>query len=229
MFQSVGKDAELSKLEIGDRVVQVALDFTNIDDALRVAELAVSAGVDWLEAGTPLVTFAGTSCIGALAREFPQMPVLADYKTMDGARKYVLETAAQGGRISTVCAVASNATISSAVQAGVEAGITIICDLSAAHNVPQRAAEVESLGVDSVYVHWGSDQRVLEPTRDPQLDLVPVIEQVSVPVGAATFSAEEGARAIRKGARIVVIGFPLIGMPNALDELKRYVDSVKSA
>src|ERR1051325_412107 len=103
------------KIEIGTRIVQIALDFTNVDDALRVGELAVKAGADWLEAGTPLITFAGTSCVGALAKAFSGIPVLADYKTMDGARKYVLETASRGGRISTVCAVASNATIQTAV------------------------------------------------------------------------------------------------------------------
>src|SRR5262249_4293843 len=137
----------LQKVEISGRIVQIALDFTNVDDALRVGEIAIKAGADWLEAGTPLITFAGTACVGALAREFPEAPVLADYKTMDGARKYVLETVARGGRISTVCAVASDPTIQTAVQAGKETGISIICDLYASPDVARRAAEVEKLGV----------------------------------------------------------------------------------
>ncbi len=33
--------------------LQLALDFVDISRALTVAELAVPAGVDWLEAGTP--------------------------------------------------------------------------------------------------------------------------------------------------------------------------------
>ena len=47
-------------------IVQAAIDVLRIDDALRIAESAVKAGVDWLEAGTPLITFAGTEAIGAL-------------------------------------------------------------------------------------------------------------------------------------------------------------------
>ena len=35
-------------------LVQISLDLTNLADALEMAEIAVSAGVDWLEAGTPL-------------------------------------------------------------------------------------------------------------------------------------------------------------------------------
>jgi len=210
-------------------VVQVALDFTNIDDALRVAEMAVRAGVGWLEAGTPLITFAGTSAISALSKAFPEMPILADYKTMDGARKYVLETSARGGHLSTVCAVAADATIRATVAAGRESGIAIVCDLYAAQDVAGRAAEVEAMGVDSVYVHWGSDQRNADPSRDPHLDLHAVVDRVSVPVGVATFSAEEGARAIKQGAKIAVIGFPLIGQPDPEVELRIYVDMVNEA
>jgi len=35
-------------------IVQISLDITDLDEALKTAELAMRAGVDWLEAGTPL-------------------------------------------------------------------------------------------------------------------------------------------------------------------------------
>ena len=215
--------------EIKAPVVQLAIDVLNIDDALRIAESGIKAGVDWLEVGTPLVTFAGTAAIGALARAFPGVPILADYKTMDGARKYVLETKAQGGHFSTVCSVAAPETVRAAVEAGKEAGIGIICDLIAAPDVAQRAAKMQQLGVDSVYVHWGADQKAANPTRDPLLDLEIVVERIRIPVGVATFSAEDGTRAIRTGAQIAVIGFPLIGEADIESALRRYVEAVKSA
>lgn len=216
-------------LTITPPVVQVAIDVLTVDEALRIAEAAARAGADWLEAGTPLITFAGTSCIGALSKAFPQMPILADYKAMDGVRKYVLETAKQGGHIATVCAVASDASIRTAVQAGREAEIAIISDLYAAPNVPERAAEVEALGVDSLYVHWGADQRAADPDRDPQADLRPVIERVRVPVGVATFSVEDGIRAFRQGAAIAVIGVPLIQVDDVEGALRDYVERAKAA
>src|SRR5262249_48613478 len=85
----LGRRLTVEKLGIQPPVVQVAIDVLSIDEALRIAEAAVRAGVDWLEAGTPLITFAGVQAIGALARAFPGVPVLADYKMMDGVRKYV--------------------------------------------------------------------------------------------------------------------------------------------
>lgn len=210
-------------------VIQVAIDMLTIDEALRIGEAAVRAGADWLEAGTPLITFEGVRAVGELAKAFPGIPILADYKTMDGSRKYVIETKNQGGRIATVCAVASDATIRVAVEAGKESGIAIVSDLYAAPDVPGRAAELEALGVESVYVHWGSDQRVADPSRDPQLDLPAVVDRVRIPVGVGTFSAEEGARAVRQGAKIAVVGFPLIGESDVESALRRYVDAVKSA
>ena len=36
-------------------IVQISLDLTNIDEALETASMAVRAGVDWLESGTPLI------------------------------------------------------------------------------------------------------------------------------------------------------------------------------
>ena len=35
--------------------VQISLDLTDLDEALETAALALRAGVDWLEAGTPLI------------------------------------------------------------------------------------------------------------------------------------------------------------------------------
>lgn len=209
--------------------VQVAIDVLDVDSALRVAEAAVRAGADWLEAGTPLITFCGTPVIGTLARAFPGVPVLADYKAMDGVRKYVLETASQGGHLATVCAVAADASVRTAVEAGRESGIAVVCDLYAAPDVGARAAEVVAIGVDSVYVHWGADQRAADPGRDSQADLAAVVEAVRVPVGIATFSADDGVRAVRGGARIAVIGAPLIQQHDVEGALRDYVERVKAA
>ena len=44
-------------------IVQISLDFTSIHKALETARLAVRAGVDWLEAGTPLIISEGMNSI----------------------------------------------------------------------------------------------------------------------------------------------------------------------
>ena len=36
-------------------IVQISLDLTDINEAIETARIALEAGVDWLEAGTPLI------------------------------------------------------------------------------------------------------------------------------------------------------------------------------
>jgi 3-hexulose-6-phosphate synthase/6-phospho-3-hexuloisomerase len=64
--------------------VQISLDVLSIDEALSTAEMALRAGVDWLEAGTPLIIAEGMHGVRALRERFPQTPIVADLKTMDG-------------------------------------------------------------------------------------------------------------------------------------------------
>ena len=47
-------------------IVQISLDLIDLDEALNTAALAVRAGVDWLEAGTPLILAEGLHGIRAL-------------------------------------------------------------------------------------------------------------------------------------------------------------------
>jgi 3-keto-L-gulonate-6-phosphate decarboxylase len=65
-------------------IVQVSLDLTDIKEAMEMAHTAMRAGVDWLEAGTPFILAEGLHGVRALRKEFPNTPVVADLKTMDG-------------------------------------------------------------------------------------------------------------------------------------------------
>jgi 3-hexulose-6-phosphate synthase len=60
------------------------METISIPEALETARLALRAGVDWLEAGTPLIIAEGMNGVRALSAEFPGVPIVADLKTMDG-------------------------------------------------------------------------------------------------------------------------------------------------
>src|SRR5258706_14020722 len=65
-------------------IVQISLDITNIPEALETAALALRAGVDWLEAGTPLIIPGGMNGVRALRAAFPDVPLVAGLTTRDG-------------------------------------------------------------------------------------------------------------------------------------------------
>ena len=55
-------------------IVQISLDLINIDEALVTAAMAMRAGVDWLEAGTPLILAEGLHGVKKLREAFPGVP-----------------------------------------------------------------------------------------------------------------------------------------------------------
>src|SRR5690349_824199 len=91
--------------------VQVSLDLTSVEEALHVAEIAVAAGVDWLEAGTPLILAEGLRGVRALHERFPSVPIVADLKTMDGGYLEVEMMAQAGASWCVVMGVAHPATV----------------------------------------------------------------------------------------------------------------------
>jgi 3-hexulose-6-phosphate synthase len=219
----------MNRLVIRPPVIQLAIDLLTVDEALRLAEIGVKAGVDWLEAGTPLIVRRGVDAIGAIARAFPEHPVLADYKTMDGGGRNVNNTAEQGGRIMTVCAGACEETVSAAVAESAKTGVLVITDSIGVRDQPASARRMEQLGADSVYLHYGADQRRAHPSEDSTQWVESVGAAVAVPIGAGTFGIEDAVRAASLGTDIMVIGHPLISVADPLTELREYCRRVREA
>ena len=208
-------------------LVQLALDFPTIEQALAAAEVGVRAGVDILEAGTPLIVAQGAGVVGRLARAFPHMPVLADYKTMDSGFKNVLITQREGGHYMTVCANAADETVKSAIAEGRRTGIKVVADTIGVKDQAERARQCSDWGVDMMYLHYGADQRRADAARDSVAWISDVLAAVKVPVGIATFGVEDAVRGVRAGAALVAIGHPLFDAPDLESALRDYVQQVK--
>jgi 3-keto-L-gulonate-6-phosphate decarboxylase len=129
----------------------------------------------------------------------------------------------------TVCAGAADETIRSAVAASKETGVLVIVDTIGVRDQPGRAREIEAMGADSVYLHYGADQRRADESKDSTQWLDAVTAAVNIPVGCGTFGIEDGVHAARGGAAVIVIGHPLISGPDPLGMLKRYCEEVRAA
>lgn len=192
-------------------VVQVSLDVTSIEEATELAEVAVRAGVDWLEAGTPLILAEGLRAVQELKRRFPEKPLVADLKTMDGGYLEAEMMAKAGADMVVVMGVAHRATIRAVVQAAQDYNIRVMGDVLAAGDKVDCARMLEAEGVDYVIVHTGFDERRMHPDRSPLDVLQRVVEAVNVPVQAVGgLSIEQAKRMPSLGAPLVVIGAPLI-------------------
>jgi 3-hexulose-6-phosphate synthase len=192
-------------------VVQLSLDLTSLDEALETAAIAVEAGVDWLEAGTPLLLAEGLRAVERLRARFPDHPIVADLKTMDGGYLEAEMMAKAGADLVVVMGRAHEATIRRVVDAGRDFGVKVMGDNLAADDRVACAVWMERLGVDFIVHHIGFDERGMIRGLSPLDELDQVVRAVSVPVQAVGgLSIEQAIECPSRGAPLVVLGAPLV-------------------
>jgi 3-hexulose-6-phosphate synthase/6-phospho-3-hexuloisomerase len=196
-------------------IVQISLDLISIDEAIATAELARRAGVDWLEAGTPLILAEGMHGVRALRQRFADVPIVADLKTMDGGYLEAEVMAKAGATHVVVMARAHEETVHCVVKAGRDYGVKVMGDNLGCEDMVAAARKLEDLGCDYIVHHIGYDERRGIAARGEKpptpLDrLREVVEAVSIPVQAVGgLSIEQAVRTPEYGAPLVVIGAPL--------------------
>jgi 3-hexulose-6-phosphate synthase len=196
-------------------IVQISLDLTSLDEALATARVALDAGVDWLEAGTPLILAEGLHGVRALRAEFPDTPIVADLKTMDGGYLEAEMMAKAGATHVVVMARAHEETVKCVVTAGRDHGVRVMGDNLGCPDMVGAARRLEELGCDYVVHHVGYDERrgiAASGRRMPSpLDqLREVVGAVGIPVQAVGgLTIEQAIRCPEYGAPLVVIGAPL--------------------
>jgi len=192
-------------------IVQISLDLTTIDEALETAALAVDAGVDWLEAGTPLLLGEGLHAVTRLRESFSEHPIVADLKTMDGGYLEAEMMAGAGANIVVVMGRAHEATIRQVVAAGRDFGLKVMGDDLAAEDKVECARWMESLGVDFIIHHVGYDERRMITGLSPMDELEAIVRAVSIPVQAVGgLTIRQAIECPAHGAPLVVLGAPLV-------------------
>ena len=197
-------------------LVQISLDLTNIDEAIETASMALRAGVDWLEAGTPLILAEGLHGVRNLRDSFPNVPIVADLKTMDGGYLEAEMMAKAGATHVVVMARAHPETIKCVVQAGKDFGIKVMGDNMISDNMIDGAKLLEDLGCDYIIHHIGYDERRGISAKggkmpSPLDQLLEVVKAVDVPVQAVGgLTLEQAIKCPQYGAPLVVLGAPLV-------------------
>lgn len=213
-------------------IVQISLDVTNIEEAIETAEMAVRAGVDWLEAGTPLILAEGLRCIRELRSRFPEVPIVADLKTMDGGYLEAEMMAKAGANFVVVMARAHEETIKVVCQAGKDYGIGVMGDNLGCPDMVAGARQLQDLGCDFIIHHIGYDERRGIAARGdraptPLDQLREVVSAVDIPVQAVGgMSIDQAIESPTYGAPLVVIGAPLAINPDRFERAGGNLENV---
>ncbi len=208
-------------------ILQIALDFVDLDRALKLAKEAVDGGADWLEAGTPLIKSVGLDCIRELRKKFPHHTIVADMKTMDVGRIEVESAAKAGADIVAVLGVASDFTIRECIEAGKNYGAKIMVDLLEAPALLKRAKQIEQMGPDYLGLHTSIDEQMQGKISFEKLRQL-VQEVVDIPIAVAGgINSENAAESVKAGASIVIIGGAITKSEDArkaTQEIKKAID-----
>ncbi len=208
-------------------VLQIALDFINLQQALRAARESVAGGAAWVEAGTPLIKSEGLDVVRALRKEFPEHTIIADMKIMDAGRVEVETAAKAGANVVTVLGAASDATIAECVEAGRSYDAQIEVDLIEVQDAVARAVRAQELGASIIGVHTAIDVQMTG--GDPLETVRAVAAAVEVPVAVAGgINSETAPEAVKAGADIVVVGGAINKAPDAEEATRVILEAMRS-
>lgn len=208
--------------------VQMAIDTLTVEDGVRLAEMAVRIGVDWIEVGTPLVVYGGIGAIKEIVAVSGTQQVVADLKAADAVYKYFAKAAELGAKRAVVLGAMNDGSIREAVRAGKENGIEVIADmLSVPHDkMVERARQLEKLHVDYIMIHLGFDEMKYDDQKKTFDMVQEVASAVNIPVGAGTLRLEDAKECIARGASWVIQGNPILAEDNAEENMKKFVDGI---
>lgn len=208
-------------------ILQIALDFLDLPRALTVAEEALKGGVDWIEAGTPLIKSEGLEAVRQMRRRWPNAVIVADLKTMDAGRFEMESAAKAGAQVAGVLGAASDATIAECIEVARNYGLRVIVDMIEVDDPVERARQVEKMGADFVGIHTAIDQQM---QGKADLNLVRMVKDaVGIPVSVAGgINSETAAEAAAAGADIIVVGGAIIKAADAELAARRIRQAIDS-
>jgi 3-hexulose-6-phosphate synthase/6-phospho-3-hexuloisomerase len=191
--------------------VQISLDLHTIADALHMAQIAADAGVDWLEAGTPLMIEQGMEAVRALRAKFPKHPIVCDFKVCDGGGLFARLAGEAGANYMDVMAAAHDATLRSALREAEKHNVQVIADIMFCPDPIATAVRAQTIGVHMIGWHLGYDHRAENRGLRAIDGLDDVLRAVRIPVQVVGgLSVEHAIEAAKRGATSVVIGGPLV-------------------
>ena len=212
--------------------LQLALDFLDLERALRVADLAVGHGVDWIEAGTPLIKSEGLDAVRALRAKFPDRKIVADMKTADAGRVEMEAAAKAGADFAIVLGAASESTIRESVEAGRQYGLGVGVDILGIAEPEPLLERLAEWGVAFISVHCPIDVQMRGGRETSGFGMLARLAKITdIPLAAAGgLNSETAPRAAAAGASIVVVGGAIIKAADparATADIRRALDTGK--
>ncbi|HYY91737.1 MAG TPA: orotidine 5'-phosphate decarboxylase / HUMPS family protein [Candidatus Dormibacteraeota bacterium] len=209
--------------------IQVALDLVKLSDAVRIARKASSAGIQWLEAGTPLIKSEGMKAVRALSRAFPKNEVVADMKTLDAGKIESEMAFHAGAKVVSISGLAHDSTVRDSVRTASKYDCLLMADLLMSANPRKRARALEALGVNIVCLHTGIDvQKSLHSRLRVSRTVRDIARSLAIPVAAAGgVTPDVVPGLIGAGVKVIIVGGWITGSNDPAKASRQMVQKLR--
>ncbi|GAB3860625.1 hypothetical protein GCM10029963_63820 [Micromonospora andamanensis] len=154
---TVGTSKEAFRRLRDGRALQVALDVRDVDYAIRVAQAAANAGVQFIEIGDPLIKSVGIQAISAIKQQAPGTWVVAEMMSADWGRDQVVLAAEAGADVVLLIGPASIASVSAAVEASKRLAVPVVIDVPEGRLTQGWVQDMERTGIDGFAITTNID------------------------------------------------------------------------
>ena len=189
-------------------ILQVALDYTSLDEAVRIAERISEINDIWLEAGTPLIKSEGIKAVKRLRELFPDKFIVADLKIADAGKVESELAAKAGANMVTVLGTSATETIQEVVETCREFGIKVMVDLMDLPDPLEHAEKFTQLGADALVYHvgYGKQRSGLRAVNFME-SIKELAARLKIPLAVAGgIRIGEAGELVRAGCKIIIVG-----------------------
>lgn len=205
--------------------MQVALDLTNIKDAISIARASAEEGAKIVEAGTPLIKKYGMAAVAEIKNSVGfNSYVLADVKAADVGELEVDLAADAGADAVTVLGCAPDSTIKAAANESKRRGVALFADMLGVQDPVKRAREVYEIGVEGIVLHVGIDvQKELGVTAEMLGNVASLMPEDLLVAAAGGLTAEGISRIKGKRINIFIVGGAITKSKNYRESIRRII------
>lgn len=206
--------------------VQAAIDVEDLELAKRIAFMALDAGAEWLEVGTPLLYQYGHSAIGALRQAVGKNAILvADYKS-PYAVLCAPQAAREGADMVMLTAGYSDMALAHSVELCKKCGVEPVFDLSVRpEDMAPLTARLCALGASYIFARRHSCVGKERMLADNLPLILPHLGQMQL--GITSDDLQEATDTAQAGADWITFGCVLRSPDPAV--CKQWIDAIHQA
>ncbi len=199
--------------------IQVALDLTDLRRAVELTRELCRAGLEMVEAGTPLIKMFGLPAVSAIKTACPTAEVVADLKTADVGALEARLAREFGADWGTVLGATNIETIEEFVKEARVLGLKAAVDLIGLPNALERAREIKQRVMPDLFIfHLGIDvQRRTGLRFEELLEMASRLRTEGVGVGIAGGITEREIKIIIEGGKtvdVIIVGRAIVSDPS---------------